>query len=191
MCPKTKAQFAEIRESRKAQIIEAALEVFTQYGCEAASMNQVASRANISKGLIYNYFNSKHELLVTIVDKGVNDLMQYFDPNKDGFLSDEELILFIDTMFSILDENPRFWQLYFSLMGQPSAMKIFQEKFRILMEMTMQPLVEYYKRKGRENPEEEAMLLGAVLDGIGMHYILSSHDFPKENIKKLIIEKFT
>ena len=58
------------------------------------------------------------------------------------------------------------------------------------MEMTLAPLVDYYRRKGKKYPEEEALLFGALLDGVGMQYILQPEIFPVKTMKEIIIEKF-
>jgi AcrR family transcriptional regulator len=53
----------QLREERRQQILEAALEVFGQKGFNAANVSDVAARAGVSQGTIYWYFESKEELL--------------------------------------------------------------------------------------------------------------------------------
>ncbi len=64
MSPRTQEQFEEMRESRRQQIMDAALELFAQEGYSHCSISQLAGHAGISKGLMYNYFESKEALLV-------------------------------------------------------------------------------------------------------------------------------
>lgn len=54
-------------EARRANIVEVAAEVFREFGFEAASMSEIASRVGGSKATLYNYFNSKEELFVAVV----------------------------------------------------------------------------------------------------------------------------
>jgi AcrR family transcriptional regulator len=56
MCPKTVVQNKIIRQEKKDLILRTALIVFAQEGYHASSVNKIADKANISKGLIYNYF---------------------------------------------------------------------------------------------------------------------------------------
>jgi TetR/AcrR family transcriptional regulator len=56
MSPRTTVQNEIIREERKAQILDAALHVFAEEGYHSASVSKVARRAEISKGLMYNFF---------------------------------------------------------------------------------------------------------------------------------------
>ena len=55
MSPRTTVQNEIIREERKAQILDAALHVFAEEGYHSASVSKVARRAEISKGLMYNF----------------------------------------------------------------------------------------------------------------------------------------
>ena len=54
--------------SRKHRIIlDTAIETFTKKGFEAASMDEIAERAGVSKRTIYNHFQSKERLFQEIV----------------------------------------------------------------------------------------------------------------------------
>jgi AcrR family transcriptional regulator len=66
MSPRTKIQFEEIRESKRRKILDAAVECFATTGFHAVSISDLAKHAGISKGLMYNYFSSKDELLKAI-----------------------------------------------------------------------------------------------------------------------------
>ncbi|MFO8235224.1 MAG: helix-turn-helix domain-containing protein [Bacteroidales bacterium] len=55
MSPRTEEQIRLIREKKKAEIREVALELFAEQGYYGASISKIAKRAAISKGLIYNY----------------------------------------------------------------------------------------------------------------------------------------
>jgi len=90
--PRTTEQFEEIRETRKQQIMEVAMKLFADKGFESASISSIAKEAKISKGLLYNYFDSKEDLLIQIVENGFNEMLNYFDPNKDGILTRDEFI---------------------------------------------------------------------------------------------------
>jgi len=52
------------REQRRAHILEAAQQVFVEHGLAAATMEQVAAAAGLSKGTLYLYFHSKDELFM-------------------------------------------------------------------------------------------------------------------------------
>jgi len=53
---------------RPSQIIDAALEAFSEHGFAAARLDDIARRAGVSKGTIYLYFTSKEELFKAVVN---------------------------------------------------------------------------------------------------------------------------
>jgi TetR/AcrR family fatty acid metabolism transcriptional regulator len=54
------------REQREAQILDAATRVFANKGFRAATTREIAAEAGISEGTIYNYFDSKYDLLIAM-----------------------------------------------------------------------------------------------------------------------------
>ncbi|MDN3014618.1 TetR/AcrR family transcriptional regulator [Paenibacillus sp. BSR1-1] len=52
---------------RRQNIIDAATHSFSIFGYKATTMDQVAKLANVGKGTIYNFFESKEELLDEII----------------------------------------------------------------------------------------------------------------------------
>jgi AcrR family transcriptional regulator len=118
MSPRTPHQFQEIREEKRALIMAVALEHFANEGYFKTTITHIARHAGISKGLMYNYFESKEELLIAIINKSIEDIAHYFDPGRDGCLSEEEFELFIRKLFSILREKVSFWRLFSQLLLQ-------------------------------------------------------------------------
>lgn len=188
--PRTEEQFKELRENKKREIMDAALNLFAEKGFTATSINMIAKKAGISKGLIYNYFESKEELITIILNSGFDEFLSVFDKNNDGVLTDEEFIFFIEQTFEILKNNLHFWQLYFHILVQPDVLKLVESK---LMEVVM-PLIttmtDYFQTKGHEHPMAYARFFGAMLDGVSMNYIVDPENFPLEEVKKIIIDKF-
>jgi AcrR family transcriptional regulator len=56
-------------ESRRAEILDAALQVFGQYGYRRTSMDDVAREAGIAKGTIYLSFTSKEEVFQALSER--------------------------------------------------------------------------------------------------------------------------
>jgi len=49
------------------KILESATEIFSEKGFDGARVNEIASRANINKAMIYYYFESKENLFAEII----------------------------------------------------------------------------------------------------------------------------
>lgn len=188
--PRTEEQFKEIRENKRKQIMDSAIELFAEKGFDSTSINMIAKRASISKGLIYNYFDSKEDLIKVIIHNGFEKFFVEFDPNKDGFLSDEEFIHFINKTFEIIQKNIQFWKLYFMVVSQPAVMKLVEDKLMEILMPFFTIMTDFYKNKGYDNPMVHARLFGAMLDGVSLNFMMDPENFPVEETKKLIIEKF-
>jgi AcrR family transcriptional regulator len=58
------------RINRREAIIDAALEVISEKGFEAATMDEIAEKAELGKGTLYLHFNSKTSLYLAICERG-------------------------------------------------------------------------------------------------------------------------
>ena len=63
------------RDERRAQLLVAALEVFTAAGYHSAAMDEIADRANVSKPVLYQHFPSKLELYLAVLDLHIDSLV--------------------------------------------------------------------------------------------------------------------
>ena len=53
-------------ELLKKEILDAALEVFKEYGYEKATTKKIAEKAEVSEGTLYNYFKNKRDILLNL-----------------------------------------------------------------------------------------------------------------------------
>jgi AcrR family transcriptional regulator len=87
------------REQRRNEIIDAAEYVFFSKGLANASMDEVAAKAELSKGTIYLYFKSKEELLFAINLRSLKILQEKFEVVTDPAKSTIENILAIGNSY--------------------------------------------------------------------------------------------
>jgi AcrR family transcriptional regulator len=66
------------KEEAKKKVLEAALQVFKEKGYFKSTMEDIASKLGISKGAIYQYFDSKEQLLATLYMSGPENLQSQF-----------------------------------------------------------------------------------------------------------------
>ena len=125
MSPKSQQQLEGMREEKKALIMDTALQHFANQGFHATTINHIAKHAGISKGLMYNYFKSKEDLLSEIIKKSVSEIYNYFDTDRDGYLSRDEFEFFIRKLSRILSEKRTFWRLFFQVLMQSEVREQF------------------------------------------------------------------
>lgn len=56
------------KDSRRAQLIEAAAHVFSHQGYSASRVSEIATEAGVGKGTVYEYFSSKEELFFAVFE---------------------------------------------------------------------------------------------------------------------------
>lgn len=191
MSPRTAQQFEEIRETRRKEILDTAMEQFANEGFDKTSISKISQKAGISKGLLYNYFSGKEDLIKTIIFNGLDSLTSFIDPNQDGVITKDELKNFIEAFFNAVQRNEHYWRLYFSLFFQPHVLKLVEKRLIVMIHAYMNMLQNYFEAKGSDDPETDAIMLGAILDGIGFHFMANTAAiFPVEKIKKKLINTY-
>jgi AcrR family transcriptional regulator len=186
MSPRSAKQYSEIRKQKKELIMETALELFAENGFHATSMSQIAKKAGISKGLAYNYFQSKNEILEEILETSYNEIYKNIDINHDGILTDEEFYFFIKKTFQLINRNRRFWKLYTSVVLQTN---ILEEKNKSMVEKltpAFNLIRNFLISKGSKDPEGDLMVISTLLKGASV-IMISSDFYPSELLEEKII----
>ncbi len=185
--PRTQEQYDIIRKEKKELIMNVALELFAEKGYHATTISKIAGQAGISKGLIYNYFDSKKEILDELITHGFEEVYKNFDLNKDGTLTDDEFVYFIRQSFRLVMENLQHWKLFFSLMLQPSVTERFSADYREKAAPFFEMLFSFIQSRGSKDPEGDLMVISAMLEGALLYSIATPQIFPVEKMEKNII----
>jgi AcrR family transcriptional regulator len=72
-------------DDKRRRILDAAYEICARRGVEGARMDEVAALARVSKGTLYHFFESKHDLfLASIIDSYEESLRIFDTARRDG-----------------------------------------------------------------------------------------------------------
>lgn len=133
---------SRIQRRNRRRILDAALDVFSQYGYRGATLDQIADAAGISKPNILYYFSGKEEIHVTLLSQ----LMEtWLDPlvamQADGNPLDE-ILKYVRRKLEMARELPRESRLFANeiLQGAPrmsphlerDLKPLFDEKCRLI-----------------------------------------------------------
>ncbi len=194
MSPRTKAQLEMLKGSRKNQILLASLSLFSEKGYYHTSMKEIADKAKLSKGSLYTYFDSKEQLLNEVVVMGFKEatnagddlLMQMKElPPKEIFKS------LVQAYFLMLKEQKELWRLTLSLAVQVSAIPSVHNTVMSIYNRLIEQLERVFTLLGSDNPKKEALLLGALTDGISIQFMIFGDRYPLEELQEMIITKYT
>lgn len=185
MSPKTEDQFKSIREEKRKLILDTALILFANHGYHSTSISNIAKQAGISKGLMYNYFSGKEELLKTIFLNIMTEIMGMLNPDHDDEITDDEAEGFFDKFFSILVENPDQWRLYYQLSIQPDVMQmLMQENMNQQYQESQKIMIDYFVRRDFVDPELAILIFSSLFKGFTFIYAFAPEMFSKELLEK-------
>ncbi|HKX67418.1 MAG TPA: TetR/AcrR family transcriptional regulator [Intrasporangium sp.] len=107
MSTTTEAKEERIRR-RRSDILRAAVELFQEQGFHSTTTHQVADRAGISVGLIYQYFGNKEDLLRAAIVDILADFRDRIPAAMDAAGSDPEARLRngFGALVAVIDEKP-------------------------------------------------------------------------------------
>ncbi|MBC3757512.1 TetR family transcriptional regulator [Hyunsoonleella sp. SJ7] len=190
MSPKSKKQFEEIRESSKENILNVALKLFSSKGYFNTSTRQIAERAKISNGLLYNYFKSKEELLTEIIHRSFKILDNTIVSDKEQS-AEIQIISTIERFFELIDKK----QNVIRMMAQ---MGLQTGKFDFINKMIskkyigeVNKLKTALKKIDSNFDEAEANLLMATLDGIMFQVLVMGDVIPTDLMRSALIMKYS
>lgn len=81
------------RRNRQA-LIEAGYEVMAQKGVDAATMAEIADRADVGAGTVYNYFASKDDLAMAVIEQVMDRLGRRIEAVTDTFTDPAQVYAF-------------------------------------------------------------------------------------------------
>ncbi|MER7109247.1 TetR/AcrR family transcriptional regulator [Streptomyces sp. NPDC000229] len=103
------------RAERERQMMDAAVQTFGQRGYRAASMDEIAELAGVSKPLVYLYLNSKEELFTACIRREAAALIAAVrgaverDAAEPGPSADRQLWAGLTAFFTHTAEHPDGW----------------------------------------------------------------------------------
>ena len=89
----------EAMEERRAQILSAARRVFAEKGLSRVTLRDVFREAGLSAGAVYNYFQSKDDLILGVTEAGMAEALSAF---SGATSAGADLNSVIDTFFDAL-----------------------------------------------------------------------------------------
>ncbi len=189
--PRSKEQFEEIRRKTKDNILKASLRLFAGKGYHGTSINDIAKAAKISKGLAYNYFESKQKIIEVIFDYVFKEAGKYMDTVDAVADPYDKLKLLIEFLFQSYEEEEELWMLYVSIIFQPAVLKKNKKIGKEFYQKFLSKTEEVFKEIGIKNPNLESRFLGALLDGIGLDYFFDKTMFPLTDMKELLLQRYS
>lgn len=176
------------RDERRAQLLGAALDAFSEGGYHQTLMDDIAERAGVSKPVLYQHFDSKLDLYLAIA-RGVaeevlttlTDVLASSDDNL------ERINACVGTFFDFVDRPGSGYPLLFAsdMVQEPAVAALLDQTRRACGEAMGAEVAE---QTGL--PRDEAVLVGMTLAGIAqtaaMHWYDVRDVLPKERATSIV-----
>ena len=98
------------RPERARQLLEVAEAVFAQRGIAAASMDEIAARAGVTKPILYDHFGSKDGLLAAVIERAGAELGEAVEGAvADADDAPDALLKGLRAYFTFMDDHRDAW----------------------------------------------------------------------------------
>lgn len=178
------------KRQRRTDIALVALEVFAEKGFDFASISQIAEAAGIGKGTVYEYFESKEDLIHHALVSWINGLSRTAEQTLSGIEDPiERLRVFVQSLIQVFLSDERTMKIFIAMFQMYSSSKerlLFQKLTQEMLQDFRQILVgllldgvarKAFRPETAGEVEKIAINLAAYLDGIALHFYLSGGDF--------------
>lgn len=172
----------------KQKLLDAATKLFETQGYFATTIEQITEEAGVSKGLVYNYFSSKEELLVGLIEAATSQMASVAEALAPDKSIEESLSLFLDNYLRFLKTERRFLKLQLTLMLMPELKQVVigpqQKRAALLQKM----LTDWFRKADVRQPKQKARVFLAMLDGVALHYLFIYERYPLNTMKPHLLE---
>jgi AcrR family transcriptional regulator len=188
----TQAQERLSREEKKArtraQLIDAAATVFARRGFVAASLDEVAEEAGLTKGAVYSNFAGKEDLFQAVIDERLNEPMLRLAEDLDSTGTFAERAMEGARMFVDMAQQERDLFLLalehnIYVARHPEHAPAYSARYREQLAMVADIITEHSKKSGLSLPmpaDEMAIAVEALSQGMALQRLADPDRVPDD-----------
>lgn len=174
----TRARREREKQERRHSILQAAKGAFFENGFHKATVDNVATRAEVSKGTVYLYFESKEEILAHLLLEGLGELVDVLDRAYEATPSlpaDEQLRRLAQAYLRFFQREPHYFPFLMAMDRGRFQQAISSDTYQEILEASLEglSLAVQVIENGIEtevfdycDPREAACIFWASLNGV-------------------------
>lgn len=186
----------EYKEKKKKEILKSAMKAFGEKGYQVATIDDIVAYSGMSKGAIYNYFESKEDIYVQLMNTQTEKDLSRFKQETDALSTSTEKLRYFFTLFAevnLNEQKQRSIQVqieFFLNSGRDDQLKkLMIDRFKNLYQKMLTEIIEEGKKAGEfgsdVNSDIIAALFWGILDGVSLHYsVIGDQGLYRKTIKK-------
>jgi AcrR family transcriptional regulator len=178
----------------RARLIEAAATVFARRGFAAASLDEVAEEAGLTKGAVYSNFESKDELITELLHERLNRQAMAIEASvaPEGSAEEQAALsgsLFMRGLAEERDAHLLAAEFSIHLARNPELRERFSRNTREMNAWMTRTIEEHADKRGQKlplPPEELALGLSALGQGIALAWLSDPDTIPDDLFGKML-----
>ena len=174
-------------------VLRAALELFSEFGIEGASIGQIANRAGVARTTIYRRWSSREDLLVDAIERTRNFPEQLMEGLEK--MQPAELVnLILDAGVDALTQT-KFRNLAARLIGcspsHPALMSAYQDKYLQPRRLAFIRIFEKAQAQCLLPQNTDVEILGDMITGTTLYYLLfQPNEQTETNVRVYLLRLF-
>jgi AcrR family transcriptional regulator len=189
----------QLIEARRAQILDAAATVFAKKGFHRATTKEIARVAGVSEGTIYNYFDSKDDLLIGIMAR-LAELETLDDELMEALKGDVReffIVMFRHRIGHVRQGQEMLQAILPEVIVNPELRERYHRQFVLRIAMLVEQYIQARVEMGHIRPVDaslttcvvQAMIIGLlILDIVGDETLRSGWDGVPELLATIIFD---
>lgn len=168
----------DVASERKNQIVTATVDCIVRFGYHNFSMQDVAKAAGVSKGIIHYYFLNKDDLMLSVLERVVQDIEGVLHSNIDVIEDPvQKLKIFIELCADIVKNTKEYYQVsmdFWTQINQKAEVKeIISRHYHRFRTTCSEILEEGIERSVFKNidPQEYSIFIIATIDGMSLQWL--------------------
>ncbi len=147
----TKIAKREASALTKVHILDAAEKLFADKGFDGTGIMELAKEAGVPKSLIYYYFENKEEILKELINRLVQEALdfkkdQFPVEDADKLLTKEGITRMMELSYPFFESRKRMYKI----IQQEALKKEFIGDFLMKIQISQQASIDYFKKAGME-----------------------------------------
>jgi AcrR family transcriptional regulator len=179
----------EKKARTRAQLIDAAATVFARRGYVAASLDEVAEEAGLTKGAVYSNFAGKEDLFQAVIEDRLNapmkDIAQIIDTSTGT--TEEQAMAGARAFVGVVEQEREVFLLALEMnihvARNPELKHAFAERYREQMAEVAEIITQHADSSGDALPlpaDQMAIAVQALSQGIALHALVDPGSVPDD-----------
>ncbi|ASV11462.1 TetR family transcriptional regulator [Leptospira santarosai] len=169
-------------------ILKTSLKLFSEQGYHGTTMRQVASKAGMSLGLAYRYFDSKEAILEGIIESHDKILKRYVTDEVVSNPRREDLIVNVsESIITLVKENEDYLRLYWNLMLQPKIHRLKRRNIRLVNMIFLETSKKTIRSIKPNYTEFEIKNLASTTIGYMINYLTNKKEFSLDDFRNYLV----